>query len=296
MKNCLIILNYNDAQSCLNLTERIKQYQNINKIIIVDNQSTDDSYSLLSTLKNSKIDVIQTNHNGGYSYGNNYGCFWAINKYSPEYLTICNPDIFVKEEVLDDLISIMDQKKDELVSSISCKMNCESTPNLLSAWRLPNYSDCILNNLTILRKIIGNKSIYNESELNKTTPVKVDVLAGSFFIIRSKAFSSVQGFDETVFLYNEENILSKKLQEKGWNSLYLNYLSYDHYHSISINKSFSSEAKKLDLAYKSRLIYCEKYLEIGKIKKYFFVITYKIGKFNYLVGKYIQRKLFKSKK
>ena len=95
-------------------------------------------------------------------------------------------------------------------------MNCESTPNLLSTWKLPKYSDCILNNLTILRKIIGNKTIYNENELNKAFPVKVDVLAGSFFIIRSKAFSSVKGFDDTVFLYNEENILSKKLQEKGW--------------------------------------------------------------------------------
>lgn len=170
-------------------------------------------------------------------------------------------------------------------------MNCESTPNLLSTWKLPKYSDCILNNLTILRKIIGDRTIYRKNELNQTTPVKVDVLAGSFFIIRSKAFTSVKGFDDSVFLYNEENILSKKLKEKGWSNLYLNYLSYDHYHSISINKSFSSEAKKLDLAYKSRLIYCEKYLKINKIKKIFFVITYKIGKFNYLVGKFIQRKL-----
>lgn len=291
MKNCLIILNYNDAQSCLNLVNKIEQYKNIDKIILVDNLSTDDSYSHLLKLQNSKIDVIQTNHNGGYSYGNNYGCFWAINKYSPDYLTICNPDIYFEEDVLEELISIMNREKEKFVSSISCQMNCESTPNLLSTWKLPKYSDCILNNLTILRKIIGDRTIYRKDELNQTTPVKVDVLAGSFFIIRSKAFTSVNGFDDSVFLYNEENILSKKLKEKGWSNLYLNYLSYDHYHSISINKSFSSEAKKLDLAYKSRLIYCEKYLKINKIKKIFFVITYKIGKFNYLVGKFIQRKL-----
>ena len=291
MKNCLIILNYNDAQSCLNLVNKIEQYKNIDKIVLVDNLSTDDSYSHLLKLQNSKIDVIQTNHNGGYSYGNNYGCFWAINKYSPDYLTICNPDIYFEEDVLEELISIMNREKEKFVSSISCQMNCESTPNLLSTWKLPKYSDCILNNLTILRKIIGDRTIYRKDELNQTTPVQVEVLAGSFFIIRSKAFTSVNGFDDSVFLYNEENILSKKLKEKGWSNLYLNYLSYDHYHSISINKSFSSEAKKLDLAYKSRLIYCEKYLKINKIKKIFFVITYKIGKFNYLVGKFIQRKL-----
>lgn len=114
MKNCLIILNYNDAQSCLNLVNKIEQYKNIDKIILVDNLSTDDSYSHLLKLQNSKIDVIQTNHNGGYSYGNNYGCFWAINKYSPDYLTICNPDIYFEEDVLEELISIMNREKKNL--------------------------------------------------------------------------------------------------------------------------------------------------------------------------------------
>lgn len=291
MKNCLVVLNYNDSESCINLIKQIQDYKNLDKIVVVDNQSTDNSYAKLAKLQSKKIDVIYTNHNGGYSYGNNYGCLWAIKKYAPEYLIICNPDIYFKEDVLTYLISIMDERKEENISCISCYMDCKSSPTLQSAWKSPSYFDCILNNLTILRKLIGDKTKYNDSYLCQSQPIEVDVLPGSFFIMNSLAFESVGGFDENVFLYNEENILSKKLKEKGWKNLYVSTQSYQHFHSTSISKSFSSIAKRLDLAYESRRYYCQEYLKIGPIRDSFFVITYKIGKFNYLFLKLILKKL-----
>ena len=290
MENCLIILNYNDANSCIKLTNKILNYPSVNKIIIVDNCSSDDSYTKLIKLKNKKVDIVRTKKNGGYSYGNNYGCNWAIKNYSPTYLTICNPDIFFEDSVLNKLINILELQKNNHFAWISCKMICESNPQLLSTWKLPTYSDCILNNLTILRKIIGDKTKYDSSIIDKNEPVEVDVLAGSFFVISTEAFKSINGFDEDTFLYNEENMLSKRLKKKGWKALYINYLSYYHFHSLSIDKSFSSMSKKLDLAYKSRFIYCNKYLKIGIIKKIFFVITYKIGKINYLFFKSLLNK------
>ena len=141
-----------------------------------------------------------------------------------------------------------------------------------------------------MRKIFGDKTKYDSSVIDKNEPVEVDVLAGSFFVISTEAFKSINGFDEDSFLYNEENMLSKRLKKKGWKALYINYLSYYHFHSLSIDKSFSSMSKKLDLAYKSRFIYCNKYLKIGIIKKIFFVITYKIGKINYLFFKSLLNK------
>ncbi len=290
MKNCLIVLNYNDAESCISLIKQIQDYQSLEKIIVVDNQSTDNSYAELTKLQNAKIDVICTSRNGGYSYGNNYGCRWAIKEYAPEYLIICNPDIHFEENVLTELISIMDERKKENISCISCHMNCKSNPTLKSAWKIPNYFDCILNNLTILRKLIGDKTKYSDSYLTQSQPIEVDVLPGSFFIMNSLAFESVNGFDENVFLYNEENILSKKLKDKGWKNLYVSTQSYQHFHSMSIDKSYSSMAKKLDLAYESRRYYCQKYLKIGPIREALFVITYKIGRFNYLLLKSILKK------
>ena len=42
---CAVILNYNDAQTTMKLTESWKNSKVIRNIIIVDNCSTDDSWS-----------------------------------------------------------------------------------------------------------------------------------------------------------------------------------------------------------------------------------------------------------
>ena len=43
MKTVAIILNYNDADTTIEQLERIVNYKNLDKIVIVDNASTDDS-------------------------------------------------------------------------------------------------------------------------------------------------------------------------------------------------------------------------------------------------------------
>ena len=42
------ILNYNDADTTENLLKSIEHYSSIDNIVVVDNNSTDDSYDYLS--------------------------------------------------------------------------------------------------------------------------------------------------------------------------------------------------------------------------------------------------------
>ena len=48
---CAVILNYNDAQTTMKLTESWKNSKVIRNIIIVDNCSTDDSWEKLGEFK-----------------------------------------------------------------------------------------------------------------------------------------------------------------------------------------------------------------------------------------------------
>ena len=48
---CAVILNYNDAQTTIKLTESWKNSNAIRNIIIVDNCSTDDSWENLRAFK-----------------------------------------------------------------------------------------------------------------------------------------------------------------------------------------------------------------------------------------------------
>lgn len=63
----IVILNYNDALSTLKILKQIRNYSAIDHIVIVDNLSPDGSFQQLKSLAGDKVDVIQSDRNGGYS-------------------------------------------------------------------------------------------------------------------------------------------------------------------------------------------------------------------------------------
>ena len=58
MKNVMVILNYNDYNTTSDYLELIGNYKCLDYIIVVDNNSTDNSYQKLLKYNNKKIKVI----------------------------------------------------------------------------------------------------------------------------------------------------------------------------------------------------------------------------------------------
>ena len=74
MKVAMIIVNYNDSEDILEYVGKIREYKTIDRIIIVDNKSSKEGeLEALKTLENDKVKVIESDKNGGYAYGNNFG-------------------------------------------------------------------------------------------------------------------------------------------------------------------------------------------------------------------------------
>lgn len=109
---CAVILNYNDAQTTMKLTESWKDSKVIRNIIIVDNCSTDDSWERLGEFKeefasdhtdnSDNLDKVQlhlfrTAKNGGYGSGNQAGIDYAVQYLEPDYIMIANPDVQVSD-------------------------------------------------------------------------------------------------------------------------------------------------------------------------------------------------------
>ena len=78
MKTGIVILNYNDSNTTAEIINRIKNYNVLDLIVVVDNKSTDDSYTLLKEYENEKIKVIQADSNNGYGAGNNIGARYLV--------------------------------------------------------------------------------------------------------------------------------------------------------------------------------------------------------------------------
>lgn len=285
MKLGLVVLNYNDSETTISFLNHIKKYGIIERIVVVDNCSTDDSFKELKKFEGGNIDVLQTDKNRGYAAGNNYGVGYLTKECNPEYIIISNPDVFFEEAALETMVEFLESRPD--AAAVTCKMNCLSTISLPIAWKLPKFADCLVQDSYILKKIFGDPLEYSKEELDFGI-CNVDVLPGSLFIIKAAAFDKVGGFDEHTFLYYEENILAFKLKEAGYKNYLLNCCSYDHMHSVSIDKNIASVKKRFEIAYKSREWYCKEYLKANSLQLGLLHIFYKIGVFNYLIYKIIK--------
>lgn len=282
----LIVLNYNDYDTTFHFVEGIRGYSNIQKIIVVDNHSSDDSYERLSCLASDKIDVIQTSENKGYAAGNNIGIRYALEHYHPEYIIISNPDVEFGSSVVDKLYE--QARNLQSLGIISCRMNCLSGVPLDCAWKLPTYTDHLLGNFPILEKVFHFRTAYSAYELSNAL-AEVDAVSGAFFMISSEAYQAVEGFDEDTFLYCEETIISERLHAKGYKNYLLTTEEYLHKHSVSINKSIRSLKKKLYIRQQSKVVHCMKYLHTGKWKVRLLWITFYMGLYERILLSNVKR-------
>ncbi len=274
--NCFVILNYNDAETTQKLVKVLREYESLEHIVVVDNCSKDNSYQVLKELQSEKCDVIQSPVNGGYAKGNNFGIRYAIEHYNPEIIFVGNPDIMVEENVLGQIQAMMG--KYSKFGVISCVVR-----QGYNIWNLAGFVGVIEHLFMIWfnvhKKMIKSRIIKSSRELEK-----VGVVEGSFFAIRQEAFQKINGLDEDTFLYCEEDILAKRMSNAGYHVGVLPHAYYDHFHSVSIRKEYRSKAKAFPNFYNSYMIYLNKYLKIGKVKKCIFDIAYKLA--------YFERKIY----
>lgn len=267
----MIILNYNDYKTTLDYLEMIKSYKSLDLIIVVDNNSTDNSYEELKKIKNNKIIILRSDKNGGYGYGNNIGIKFAIKKYKKCNIIISNPDI----EVTDDTIKQMSEysSNNPNVAIVSPVIKEHETLN--RGWKLScGYKEMLLSIPLIGRKLKNKIIGYSNSHYKKESS-KVDVISGCFFMIKSNIFKRINYFDENLFLYYEENVICSKIKKLNYDVMVLNYCSVIHNHSVSIDKSHNVLSKYIILK-KSQMYYLDNYVNCSKLSKKLIQIFSKI--------------------
>lgn len=267
----MIILNYNDYETTNKYIKKIKNYNVLNKIVIVDNNSSDNSFEELEKLKNEKISVIQTKENKGYAYGNNYGIKYLNDNYDVDYIIISNPDIIVEEETIERLKKDLDNNND--ISMISPVI--KQLDEIKRGWRLPEIKDEILSNINYYQRKVVKKLEYDDSKY-KENLTKVDVVSGCFFMIRKDILDLVGYFDESTFLYYEENILGYKLKNIDKKTFVDNEVSVVHDLSISVDKSFNS-IKKYKILKESQKYYVKNYLKANIFDMILLGLTYRVS-------------------
>ncbi len=277
MKTAMVIVNYNDSETTIKLLNNVKEYKCLDKIIVVDNKSTDDSYKKLKYYENKKIDVIDSGKNNGYSYALNIGCKYAIDAFKECNLIISNSDIIIDSE--NDLVELINtlSEKNVIVGPTIIENN-----TLNRGWHIPTPIDDIMLNIVKYHDKYFNKHLkYSESYYNKHLS-KVDTVSGSFFLIRSTHLEDIDYFDENVFLYYEENIFGIKTKRLNKNIVVNNDVDVVHNHSVTINKNIK-RIKKYKILKKSQYYFEKEYNNANIFERILLKVSSFITKIIYII-------------
>ena len=253
MKIGCVILNYNDYTTTINLLNRIKSFNLLNRIIVVDNCSKDNSYQALKEFEDSKIKVIQSTRNGGYGYGNNLGIKYLKEIDNPDFILIANPDVQFTENVINQMI---ENTSDDVALIAPLTLDMSGNVQLPVAWKVPRLKDFFLFSSIVLNKLFKPMS-YTKDYFQKDI-CEVGCVQGSFFMINAKNIGD-RIYDENIFLYFEESCLGKMFQDRGLKTILLTNVTYIHAHSVSINKTIKSEVNKRRIMLDSFLQYFKDY-------------------------------------
>ncbi|MCA9372052.1 glycosyltransferase family 2 protein [Candidatus Woesebacteria bacterium] len=251
----IIIVSYNTAsvtKECLtSLVHSLSDSSTLSaEIIVVDNNSHDDSLKILKTFGRSpfpkQIDfkVIANNSNVGYAKGNNIGLRHAKGK----YVLYLNSDVIIKNVDWQNLITYL--KENSSVAGLTVRVllptgiidpaSHRGFPNPWNAFCYFSKLERLTAQIPILNRLFGG---YHQTYKNLSSPHTIDSPSGAFFLVKKHILDKLGGFDEAFFMYGEDLDLSYRIKGLGYTITYDPRYSVTHFKYQSGLGSTSSHAK-----------------------------------------------------
>lgn len=230
----IIIVTYNSEKDIFDCISSIKQWSDIPfdelELIIVDNNSrnTDSMFEQLRSLYSNDIVLIKNTHNGGYGQGNNMG----IRRATAPVILIMNPDVRMMEPVFKTTLDAFERNNSLCMYGMKQMLSATevSSNSFCCAYTVNGYLQTIMTS-------IGNRFDYYLPRYMH--------FSGSCFFIRKEMFEQVGLFDETIFMYGEEEDIHYRMRKSGFKQMIYN----PKLHYIHLTKE-----REPNLAYETKLL------------------------------------------
>ena len=296
----IIILNWNGWSDTIECLESIYQLNYSNyRVIVVDNNSSDDSVQKINDYAMGKLEVksnffkynptnkpikiisdgeyseleknstinkqlilIKNDDNYGFAKGNNIGIDFALKNLNPTYILLLNNDTVVDKDFLK--ILVQEGENDPAIGLLGPKMYYYDNPNVI--WCIGGKIDWKLAR--------GLHVGINETDTGQyDEKMNFDYINGSAILIKRRVLDEIGLLDEKFFLYFEETDLALRASKKGYNSTYIPNAKIWH----KVSKSGGGIKKEIGLYYitRNRWLFMKKWASKGDF--FIFVITQILG-------------------
>ena len=206
----IIVLNWNGADDTLNCVESLQQQTLRPEIIIVDNNSSDDSVERFEDhIKSQKKDapiLIKNSQNLGFAGGINTGLVHA-RKQGFEYIGVLNPDAIADKHWLKSLYTeLTSHPSAGIATGLLLRRDgntIDTSGDFYTTWGLP-----------------GPRNRDEPTVNAPNQPGEIFGATGGGALYRTAMLNDIGLFDEDFFMYYEDVDLSFRAQLAGWKVRY----------------------------------------------------------------------------
>jgi GT2 family glycosyltransferase len=174
------------------------------QVIVVDNDSSDGSVTVLQERFGSSLHLIQSSQNLGFAGGSNLGIQLALDL-GASWILLLNNDTYVSPTFLAEMENAI--KQNEGPSIIGPVILYHDFPE-----RIWYFGDRLIPGL------LATNNLYRGHVYHKQLPslVSVDFLNGCGMLVKSDVFKQIGLFDTRYFMYGEEVDLCWRARVAGF--------------------------------------------------------------------------------
>ena len=253
MRCSCVIVNYTEPVRSAALARSLVRYDEVARVIVVDNCSPDDSWERLQELAGEPgIVLVKSERNGGYGAGNNLGFRYCLEHPLDEELqlvAVVNPDAMIDGEALAECMRCFEEHPQAIVAA-PIEYSTEGERYEKTAWVAPSAGVYILQFLAILGRI--RRIAHYDLDSLRERFARVDCVSGALLMLDAQKFAELGLYDEEVFLFCEETGLG--VRSKGVYETYLcTQARYTHEFSTSVRTSLPNFRKRTWILCRSRM-------------------------------------------
>jgi N-acetylglucosaminyl-diphospho-decaprenol L-rhamnosyltransferase len=200
----VVIVTYNSAHVIGDLLDSLPAALDglTADVVVVDNGSTDGTTELLAAREGCRVVCCA---NTGYAGGINRGVREAM---SAEAILVLNPDARLHERSVPPLLAAL---REPNVGIAAPQVRSPQGALELSLRREPT----LLRALGLTRTKLALFSEYVTRPSDYARPRDVDWALGAVLLMSRKCYDTLNGWDETYFLYSEETDLALRARDAG---------------------------------------------------------------------------------
>lgn len=212
MKVYVVIVTYNAEKWIRNCINSIDENTVKSSVVIVDNNSSDNTVDIIST-EYSSCTLIKNNANKGFGYANNMGIRFSLEN-GADYVTLLNQDAKLNTFALAQFISYSNKY-----------------PNYgILAPMIYSYNGLELDEYLLNWTFRYNLSLASDVFFDRVKEVyQVSLVPAAIWFMKKEAIKDAGLFDPLFFMYAEDDDLWGRFVSKGWQvGFFPKVIAYHH--------------------------------------------------------------------